>query len=165
MIRRYLPRNTSHVAAILLRPSARQLHPNSYFVIVKTSQIRLIHILPELSSFSCSRVAEPIQCILSYVSLDDNPRYNSLPYTWQDETLGESFENLDQPCPQIPIDPYVFLEGERIAVTPTLWSALWHLRRTARWYLENPGLEGPEFPEDKMFNDEDHCRFKFHIPL
>jgi hypothetical protein len=103
--------------------------------------------------------------MLSHVSLDENPYYHALSYTWQDETLGESFENPDHPGQQIPIDPFVFLEGERIAVTPNLWSALWHLRRTARWYLENPGLDGPEFPEDMLFVDEKHCRFKSHIPL
>ena len=33
------------------------------------NEIRLIHILPKLSSSSTSRVTEPIQCILSHVSL------------------------------------------------------------------------------------------------
>ena len=129
------------------------------------NEIRLIHILPELSSISSSRVTEPIQCILSHVSLDDNPHYHSLSYTWEDETLGQSFENPDRLGSQIPIDPFVFLEGERIAVRPNLWSALWHLRRTACWYLENSSLEGPEFPEDRMLKGENCCRFKSHIPF
>jgi hypothetical protein len=29
----------------------------------------------------------------------------------------------------------------------------------------NPGLEGPEFPEDRIAGDEEHYRFKSHIPL
>jgi hypothetical protein len=114
---------------------------------------------------SSSRVTEPIQCILSHVSLNGKPYYHSLSYTWEDETLGDSFEDPDHPGSQIPIDPVVFLEGERIAVTPNLWSALWHLRRTARWYLENPGLERPEYPVDRIVRDEEHSRFKPDIPL
>jgi hypothetical protein len=77
--------------------------------------------------------------MLSHVSLDETPYYHSLSYTWQDETLGGSFEDPDHPGSQIPIDQFVFLEGERIVVIPNLWAALWHLRRTARWCLENPG--------------------------
>jgi hypothetical protein len=88
------------------------------------NEIRLIHILPKLSSSSTSRVTEPIQCILSHVSLDDKPYCHSLLYTWEDETLGESFEDPDHPGSQIPIDSFVFLEGERITVTPNLWAAI-----------------------------------------
>jgi hypothetical protein len=65
--------------------------------------------------------------MLSHVSLNGNTYYRSLSYTWQDETLGEIFKDPHHPRSPIPIDPFVFLEEERIVVTPNLWAALWHL--------------------------------------
>jgi hypothetical protein len=92
-------------------------------------EIRVLKILPELSSLSFSRTAESIQCVLQDMSPDDVQPFHALSYACQDEALGVSFNDPDAPGALIDIDEYVFLDGIRVDVTENLWVALWHLRR------------------------------------
>lgn len=113
-----------------------------------THEIRLLRIHP-------SGWREPIRCSFEHVSLNAEPAYHALSYTWQDESLGTSFTVPPQPERQtlphartwINNQAFVLLDGHHVEVTRNLWAALWHLRRTILWSVRNPGSQGPEFDE------------------
>jgi hypothetical protein len=108
-------------------------------------EIRVFRILPELCSRSSQDTAEPIQCISQHVSLLEKPVYHALSYTWQDDSLGESFDDPDKEGHQIPIQSYVLLDGLKLAVTKNLWLTLWHFRRGAQFHLDYPKSNSSEF--------------------
>jgi hypothetical protein len=88
------------------------------------------------------------------VSLLEKPVYHALSYTWQDESLGETFDDPDRDGNQIPIQSYVLLDGLKLAVTKNLWVALWHFRRAARWHLDHPNSKDSEFGDLELLKYE-----------
>ncbi|PVH87903.1 hypothetical protein DL98DRAFT_581133 [Cadophora sp. DSE1049] len=129
-----------------------------------TREIRLLHILPEQPG-SLLLGPDPISCVLSHVSLDDKPTYHALSYTWDDESLGQSFEDPDdvKRKRRVLISGFIFLDGQAVEVTPNLWVALWHLRRGANWFKEHPDAEAGEFGE--MLDRENPTHFTYETPL
>jgi len=117
-------------------------------------EIRVFRILPEVCSRSSQDTAEPIQCISQHVSLLEKPVYHALSYTWQDESLGESFDDPDKEGHQIPIQSYILLDGLKLTVTKNLWVALWHFRRAALWHLDHPDNETSEFGDLELLTSE-----------
>ncbi|PMD41340.1 hypothetical protein L207DRAFT_425884, partial [Hyaloscypha variabilis F] len=96
-------KDTLHVSEIPPSPSSKPLYQPLSLV---NRETRVIRILPEMEpDWGCS-FFEPIRCSLEVISLDLNPRYHALSYTWQDETLGDSFTY--EPWPdediKVPID-------------------------------------------------------------
>ncbi|KAH6671045.1 heterokaryon incompatibility protein-domain-containing protein [Halenospora varia] len=101
---------------------------------VSKLEIRVLRILPEVA-----QEIEPlqvIQCIMQHVSLDEKPVYHALSYTWQDDTLGESFKSSDMSGSSIKIQNFVSLNGHKIEVTRNLWVALWHFRHAAGYFKD-----------------------------
>ncbi len=58
---------------------------------------------------------EPIRCSLEVISLDLNPRYHALSYTWQDEMPGVRFTYAPWPDEDIkvPIDGWMYMTAMR----------------------------------------------------
>jgi hypothetical protein len=76
-------------------------------------EIRLLELQP-------GRYDELLNCRLAIVSLTSNPNYNALSYVWGDH-VGFA-----------PAEPEIILDGHHFPVTPNLYSALKHLRSTAK---------------------------------
>ncbi|KAH9214939.1 heterokaryon incompatibility protein-domain-containing protein [Leptodontidium sp. 2 PMI_412] len=129
-----------------------------------TREIRLLHILPEQPG-SLLLGPDPISCVLSHVSLDDKPTYHALSYMWDDESLGQSFEDPDdvKRKKKVLISGFIFLDGQAVEVTPNLWVALWHLRRGANWFKSHPDSEVGEFGE--KLDKEKHTHFTYENPI
>ncbi|KAL2072428.1 hypothetical protein VTL71DRAFT_11771 [Oculimacula yallundae] len=127
-------------------------------------EIRLLHVLPEQPG-SLLLGPDPISCVLSHVSLDDKPTYHALSYTWDDESLGQSFEDPDdvRRKRKVFISGFIFLDGQAVEVTPNLWAALWHLRRGANWFKSNPDSEVGEFGE--KLDRENPVHFTYETPI
>ncbi|KAH7369749.1 heterokaryon incompatibility protein-domain-containing protein [Rhexocercosporidium sp. MPI-PUGE-AT-0058] len=129
-----------------------------------TREIRLLHILPEQPG-SLLLGPDPISCVLSHVSLEDKPTYHALSYTWDDESLGQSFEDPDdvKRKRKVLISGFIFLDGQAVEVTPNLWVALWHLRRGANWFKSHPNSDIGEFGE--KLEKEQPIHFTYEIPI
>ncbi|KAK0113803.1 hypothetical protein ONS95_014052 [Cadophora gregata] len=129
-----------------------------------TREIRLLRILPEQPG-SLLLGPDPISCVLSHVSLDDKPTYHALSYTWDDESLGQSFEDPDdvKRKKKVLISGFIFLDGQAVEVTPNLWVALWHLRRSANWFKQHPDAEVGEFGE--RMDRENQTHFTYETPI
>lgn len=127
-------------------------------------EIRLLYILPEQPG-SLLLGPDPISCVLSHVSLDDKPTYHALSYTWDDESLGQSFEDPDdlKKKRKVLISGFIFLDGQAVEVTPNLWVALWHLRRGANWFKNHPDADVGEFGES--LDSQNQWHFTYETPL
>jgi len=71
-----------------------------------TCDIRLISLLPGTKS-------DEISCRIMHVSLEDNPSYEAISYTWGNQSLGIGTTTLN---------------GLPFRITPNLQTALYHLR-------------------------------------
>jgi hypothetical protein len=75
-------------------------------------EIRLIRLQPWSTQYGSLR------CKLEYASLDDNPRYNALSYTWSDEEQAQYFLS----------ELTLYVNDTQLPIHPNLDSALRHLR-------------------------------------
>lgn len=87
--------------------------PSPYRPLREPLDIRLISLKPDIQH-------KTICCDLVYVSLQNNPAYEALSYTWDLDPYPEN-ENDKNSCS-------IFLAGESIHVTPNLYFALKRLR-------------------------------------
>ncbi|CZT42628.1 uncharacterized protein RSE6_02562 [Rhynchosporium secalis] len=135
----------------------RQLDPSA-------REVRVLHVLPEQPG-SLLLGPDPISCVLSHVSLHDKPTYHALSYTWDDESLGETFEDPDdlRRKRKVLISGFIFLDGQAVEVTPNLWAALWHLRRGANWFKNHPDADVGEFGEKLSKEIPIHFTYETHI--
>ncbi|KAN0098405.1 Heterokaryon incompatibility protein (HET) domain containing protein [Hyaloscypha variabilis] len=151
-------KDTLHVSEIPPSPPSKPLYQPLSLV---NRETRVIRILPEMEPDRGCSFFEPIRCSLEVISLDLNPRYHTLSYTWQDETLGDSFTY--EPWPdediKVPIDGWIYLSNEKVKVTHNLWAALWHLRFLASWLQRDP--DAP-----RVYSGRDSKSiFTFDIPI
>lgn len=114
-------------------------------------EIRVLRILPATNSTGF------IECSFECISLDDEPIYHALSYSWQDECLGMFFVDPDHPPDCIMLDEFVILQGQIVDVTPNLWLALWHFRRAAKWHLDHPDSTTSEFGDYGHFENGQHA--------
>lgn len=75
-------------------------------------EIRLIRLQP------CGTQHGHLRCKLEYASLDDNPRYNALSYTWSEDPQAQYFDS----------ELILYVNGSRLHIRRNLDSALRHLR-------------------------------------
>lgn len=82
-------------------------------------EIRLLNIAP------ADALASPLQCDLTCVSLDDNPSYHALSYTW-----GKPFGERHSEGPFTPTytEKILDVQNQRFHITDNLNSALRYLR-------------------------------------
>lgn len=75
-------------------------------------EIRLIRLQPWSTQYGSLR------CKLEYASLDDNPRYNALSYTWSEDQQAQYFRS----------ELTLYVNDTQLRIRPNLDSALRHLR-------------------------------------
>jgi hypothetical protein len=75
-------------------------------------EIRLIRLQP------CSTQHGTLSCKLEYASLDDNPRYNALSYTWSEDQQAQYFRS----------ELTLYVNDTQLRIRSNLDSALRHLR-------------------------------------
>ena len=94
------------VAPLLLPKEDEEIDTSLIYRPLQHRQIRIIALAP-------GKWDDEIECSLSTVSLDDNPSYETLSYVWGDPKLQKKT---------------ILLQRQRFQVTPSLESALRHLR-------------------------------------
>ncbi|KAH8805438.1 heterokaryon incompatibility protein-domain-containing protein [Xylogone sp. PMI_703] len=111
------------------------------------NEIRLLKILPDPSPLALLGLGGPIHCTLHHEYLTEDTQYHALSYTWQDPSLTEEFNHPDIPDHAIPIDGFIYLNGQRVNVTRNLWIALWHFRYIAQNFAEDPDAHDLKFED------------------
>ncbi|KAH8171121.1 ATPase family associated with various cellular activities (AAA) domain-containing protein [Sarocladium implicatum] len=112
----------------------RRVYP--YQSLPTNVSIRILRIEIE-QSVSCAKLTDPVRCSLHTVSLDDNPEYFALSYTWGDPRTIHSHEENVLPHKQW-LAPAFELEcdGTTITVPTNLYTAIVSLRM----HFENGSL-------------------------
>lgn len=84
-----------------------------------TREIRVITLLPDADY-------KPIRCTLEHVSLDEEPEYEALSYTWGPDEINAA----------------LLINGKSVGVRRNLLCALYHFRQKIE--LPNPTIENPK---------------------
>ncbi len=129
------------------------------------SEIRALKVLA-MSYPASSRRDEPIQCIMEHINLYDDPVYDALSYTWNNENLlGDDFLDPDEPDNLVLFQGFVLLNGRNVRITGNLWTTLWHFRRNAQWVLEHPDAQTSEFNDYEYLHHKCKRISVFETPL